>query len=143
MEIIIKIQIDGIEEKDITVTTETKKHTEKMDLNPYARFFDDGCVGWTKDSEYNLAFLRQQENYADDMLKSRGHLFLNEVYDMLGIPRTKAGAVMGWIYDEEHPYGGNFVSFDIYGMENCDSINGNKSTFLLDFNVDGNILDLI
>ena len=61
----------------------------------YARFYDDGCNGWTKNPEDNLYFLKCQENYANDILKTRGHLFLNEVYDMLGIPRTQAGQIVG------------------------------------------------
>ena len=112
----------------------------------YARFFDDGCTGWTKDPEYNLMFLKDQQRYANDILKSKGHLFLNEVYDMLGIPRTKAGQVVGWIYDEKHPVGDNFVDFGIYDIYNeraRDFVNGYERTILLDFNVDGNILDMI
>ena len=112
----------------------------------YARFFDDGCLGWSKDAEYNLTFLKQQQNYANDLLKKKGHLFLNEVYDMLGIPRTRAGQVVGWIYDEKHPIGDNFVDFGIYDMNRekvRDFVNGYERVILLDFNVDGNILDLI
>ena len=112
----------------------------------YARFFDDGCRGWSKDAEYNLTFLKQQQNYANDRLKKKGHLFLNEVYDMLGIPRTRAGQVVGWIYDEKHPIGDNFVDFGIYDMNRervRDFVNGYERVILLDFNVDGNILDLI
>lgn len=112
----------------------------------YARFFDDGCTGWEKDSEYNLMFLRAQQQYANDLLKSRGHLFLNEVYDMLGIPRTKAGQVVGWVYDSEHSVGDNYVDFGIYDMNRevvRNFVNGYERTILLDFNVDGNILDLM
>ena len=112
----------------------------------YARFFDDGCNGWTKDPEYNLFFLKQQQAWANDILKERGHLFLNEVYDMLGIPRTKAGQVVGWIYDEKNPIGDNFVDFGIYDYNRpkCrDFVNGYERTILLDFNVDGNIWDLM
>lgn len=112
----------------------------------YARFFDDGCAGWTKDPEFNLMFVKDQQRYANDLLKTKGHLFLNEVYDMLGIPRTKAGQVVGWIYDEKHPVGDNFVDFGIYDLYNekkRDFVNGYERTILLDFNVDGNILDLI
>lgn len=116
------------------------------EYSDYARFFDDGCTGWTKDPEFNLMFLKDQQRYADDRLKSKGSLFLNEVYDMLGIPRTKAGACVGWIYDEKHPVGDNFVDFGIYDLYNekgHDFVNGYERTILLDFNVDGNILDLI
>lgn len=112
----------------------------------YSRFFDDGCAGWEKDAEYNLMFLRAQQQYANDLLKSRGHLFLNEVYDMLGIPRTKAGQAVGWIYDPENPVGDNYVDFGIYDInkeKSRDFVNGYERTILLDFNVDGNIWDLM
>lgn len=126
-----------------------KKTVDVVDPNvysEYARFFEDGCNGWEKDSEYNLMFLRKQQDYANEVLQAKGHLFLNEVYDMLGIPRTKAGQCVGWVYDEKHPVGDNFVDFGIYDTykEGCRNfVNGYERTILLDFNVDGNILDLI
>ena len=91
-------------------------------------------------------FLKQQQNYANEMLKSKGHLFLNEVYDMLGIPRTKAGQVVGWVYDEKNPIGDNFVDFGLYDINReavRNFVNGYERTILLDFNVDGNIWDLM
>lgn len=112
----------------------------------YARFFDDGCKGWEKDSEYNLMFLRSCQQYANDKLKADGYLFLNDVYDMLGIPRSKAGQIVGWVYDPKNPIGDNYVDFGIYDInreKNRDFVNGYERTILLDFNVDGNILDLI
>lgn len=128
------------------VTKKTVNVADPNNYSSYARFFDDGCTGWTKDPEYNLMFLKNQQRYANDLLKSRGHLFLNEVYDMLGIPRTKAGQVVGWIYDEEYPNGDNFVDFGIYDLYNekaRDFVNGYEKTILLDFNVDGDIMNLI
>lgn len=112
----------------------------------YARFFDDGCNGWDKDAEYNLFFLHKQQSFANDLLQERGYLYLNEVYDMLGIPRTKAGQVVGWIYDEKNPIGDNFVDFGIYDInkpKSRDFVNGYERTILLDFNVDGNIWELM
>lgn len=128
------------------VTKKTVNVVDPNNYSTYARFFDDGCTGWTKNPEYNLMFLKNQQRYANDLLKSRGHLFLNEVYDMLGIPRTKAGQVVGWIYDEEYPNGDNFVDFGIYDLYNekaRDFVNGYEKTILLDFNVDGDIMNLI
>ena len=128
------------------VTKKTVNVADPNNYSTYARFFDDGCTGWTKDPEYNLMLLKNQQRYANDLLKSRGHLFLNEVYDMLGIPRTKAGQVVGWIYDEEYPNGDNFVDFGIYDLYNekaRDFVNGYERTILLDFNVDGDIMNLI
>ena len=113
----------------------------------YARFFDDGCKGWTKSPEYNLTFLKQTQNYFNDLLHTRGHVYLNEVYDALGITRTKAGQVVGWVYDEsENPVGDNFIDFGIYNYADKRKrmfVNGDERTILLDFNVDGNILELM
>lgn len=112
----------------------------------YARFFDESCKAWEKDAEYNLMFLRAQQQYANDLLRSRGHLYLNEVYDMLGIPRTKAGQVVGWVYNDKNPVGDNYVDFGIYELNRekaRDFVNGYERSILLDFNVDGNILDLM
>lgn len=126
-----------------------KKSVEVADPNvysDYARFFDEACLGWTKDPEFNLKFLRDQQRYANDVLKAKGHLFLNEVYDMIGIPRSKAGQFVGWVFDEKHPVGDNFVDFGIYDLhreKNRDFVNGYERSILLDFNVDGNIVDLI
>ena len=109
----------------------------------YARFFDEGCKGWSNNAEYNLMFLTSQQNYANDQLRARGHVFLNEVYDMLGIPRTKAGAVVGWVISKD---GDNFVDFGIYNMGSLkarDFVNGYEQSILLDFNVDGVIYDII
>lgn len=134
--------------EDGTETTVTKTvNVSKMgEYSDYAKFFDDGCTGWTKDPEFNLMFLKDQQRYANDLLQSKGHLFLNEVYDMLGIPRTQAGQIVGWIYDEKHPIGDNKVDFGIYNTyneANRNFVNGYERTILLDFNVDGNILDMI
>ena len=79
-------------------------------------------------------------------LKHQGYLFLNEVYDMLGIPRTQAGQVVGWIYDEKNPNGDNYVDFGIYDLhdqQKRDFVNGLERNILLDFNVDGVIYDKI
>lgn len=111
----------------------------------YARFFDTYSSSWNKEPEYNKIFLMCQQNYANDLLKSRGHVFLNEVYDMIGVPRSKAGAVVGWILS---PNGetDNFVNFGIFDGTNeslRDFVNGLEGAILLDFNVDGVIYDKI
>lgn len=126
-----------------------KKTVSVVDPNTYsdyARFFDEYCAGWSKDAEYNLMFLKKQQAYANDKLRNDGFLFLNDVYEMLGIPKTKAGQVVGWIYDEKNPVGDNFVDFGIYDVNNevkRDFVNGYERSILLDFNVDGNVWDMM
>ena len=133
------------------VVKNTVQVSELNEVSDYAKFFDEGCNGWTKDPEANLLFLKKQQTYANNRLKANGYLFLNEVYEMLGIPRTKAGQVVGWIYDEKNPVGDNYVDFGIYDTNknsnwanaNKDFVNGYERSILLDFNVDGNILNNI
>ena len=116
---------------------------EKSNVSNYAKFFNETCPCWTKDAEYNLMYLKTQQQYANEKLKARGYLFLNEVYSMLGMPRTKSGQVIGWIYDEKNPIGDNYIDFDIYAEHNINFVNGYDSIALLDFNVDGYILDTL
>jgi len=116
--------------------------------SPYAVFFDASSPQWRQTNEFNLFFLRSQQAYANDMLKARGHVFLNEVYDMLGVPRTKFGSVVGWVFDEDSLLGGDgYIDFDIYNPyneRNRDFVNGYEhKAMLLDFNVDGVIFDQI
>lgn len=140
----VEVDEDGKEKK-------VKKTIDVVSDNPtmysdYARFFDESCPAWQKDPEYNLVFLRAQQQYANDKLIAQGHLFLNEVYDMLGLPRTKAGAIVGWVYDDNNAVGDNFVDFGIYDVHRetaRDFVNGYERSILLDFNVDGVIYDLI
>lgn len=142
-----------ITETEIDPKTGKEKKVEKtvkvMDgdesrYSQYAKFFDEGSKYWEKDPNYNLLFLRRVQNFANDRLKAQGFLFLNDVYDDLDIPRTKIGQMVGWIYDPENPIGDNFVDFGIYNINktaNRDFINGYNNVLLLDFNVDGYILD--
>lgn len=124
-----------------------KKTIQVADPNQYsqfARFFDDGCTGWEKDAEFNLMFLKSQQNQANELLQKRGYLLLNEVYEMLGIPKTSVGQYTGWVYDPKNcdHKGDNFVDFGMYDLYNekaRDFVNGYERTILLDFNVDGDI----
>lgn len=151
----LKYNIKAQEIKETIVDEETgKKKTVKktvhvMDPNnysPYSIIFDDGNTGWDKDPELTKFFLLQQQNHANDLLKTRGYLFLNEVYEMLGAPKTKAGHVVGWIYDEKNPVGDNFVDFGLFDID-CektrDFMNLRERVVVLDFNVDGNIYNLV
>lgn len=107
--------------------------------SPYARFFDETSVNWTKTPEYNLLFLRGQQDWANDRLRAHGHLFLNEVYDGLGLTRSQSGQIVGWKWNEG---GDNYVDFGLYQIgDECNRafVNGIEHTVLLDFNVDGPI----
>jgi hypothetical protein len=122
------------------------KHTRVADGMPsmYAKFFDESSVNWVRDPEYNKIFLQSQQAYWNQRLQSVGHVFLNEVYDALGIPRTRAGQVVGWFLGANRD---NFVDFGIFDNISNERVrafvNGHEQSILLDFNVDGVIHELL
>lgn len=135
------------EEIEETVTDEkgkekkVKKSIEVADLNAsgYVKYFTRSNPYWEEDSSYVEMFLRSQQNYANDKLKATGHLTLNDVYDMLGFHDSKAGMVVGWIYDLDHPNGDNYVEFDVKKVNLSNEQGGYEEAYAIDFNVDGNI----
>ena len=129
---------------------------DEHELSGYARYFNENNMYWSEDPQYNMMFLRQNQNWANDKLISQGYLYLNDVYDALGFPKTKAGQVVGWVYDpKNNERGDNYIDFGIYDLnvrgyrdemandtiaeERQDFVNGYRNSILLDFNVDGNI----
>jgi hypothetical protein len=145
----------GSEEVDI-INEETGKVTSTTRVAPgepsgYARWFDEENNNFNAPpfDEYNWIFLRTQQNWANDMLRARGHLFLNEAYSMVGMTHTSAGAIVGWIYDRNNTDGDNYVDFGCWdpetgqGLDFFEGTNGREGAILLDFNVDGPIWQLI
>lgn len=99
----------------------------------YAKFFDEANRQWNKNPSVNLMFLKGVENMANDKFKLRGHLFLNEVYEMLDIPMTELGSEVGWF--ESH--GDQFVDFGIFNGNDERKrafVNGYEPSILLSFN---------
>ena len=140
---------ETVVDKDGNETTVTKT-VEVVDPNTahslYSIVFCEGNTGWTRNAELNKVFLIQQQNWANDKLKMNGVLTLNEVYDMVGAPRTAYGQIAGWVWTEDGTIGDNFVDFGLFDVNNekaCDFINGREKSIILDFNCIGNILDYI
>lgn len=133
------IQDEDGNQRTVKETVDVINEKELEGYSPYAKFFDELSSYWEKDPEYNLMFLRSQENYANEKLKAKGYLFLNDVYSMLDIPETKAGQMIGWVYDPEVEHKIDFGIYDITKDGNRRFVNGIERSILLDFNVDGNI----
>lgn len=136
-----------VDENGKEKTVKTTYNTYDPDrFSGYARVYAEGCTGWTKDPSHNMWILKSIQSQLTDRLKREGFLFLNDAYEYLGLPRTTEGQVVGWIYDEKNPLGDNFVDFGIFddvyeAKENF--INGYERNIILDFNVDGPIVNLI
>lgn len=113
-------------------------------VDDYARFFDKTCRHYEENMNYNLMLLRSQQQLANDKLVTDGFLFLSDVYDMLGITRTKMSQSVGWIYKPDgNSNGDNFVDFGVMVVKRETEDGGYEDAILMNFNVDGPILDLI
>lgn len=145
-------EIERIEEKldngKVKVTEKKVIKDPQIGGSAYAVVFDERSGKFTKEPGMNQQIVMMMQNYANDKLRTKGHLFLNEVYDMLELPRTKAGQHVGWVYrnDSEPKTGDNYVSFGVFegDAEYVEAfMSGQEKYAVLDFNVDGVILDLI
>jgi hypothetical protein len=135
-------------EKGEFIDPETGKVTEgdiytDAPGSAYARWYDElSAKNWSPDPDINLVVLRNVQNYMNDRLKARGHVFLNEVFSELGLSHTKAGAIVGWRYNKGS--GDDYIDFGLYEGANdgvLELFNGREGAILLDFNVDGVIYD--
>lgn len=101
----------------------------------YAVYFDNESRNYETNMDYNRMFLKAQQQYANDKLQARGHVYLNEVLDDLDLPRTPAGQIVGWTKDGPDGY----INFRIIEVERETEDGRHEPALLLDFNVEGDI----
>ena len=141
----------GVKEKVTGEDGKTKTVKKTIDVldNPtqysmYARFFDEASPYWDKVPQYNQMFLQVKQNEFNIKLQAEGFVFLNDVYEALGIPKCRAGQIVGWLYNPDNPTGDNYIDFGMRDVNKPgvrDFVNGYERSILLDFNVDGPIID--
>lgn len=107
--------------------------------SPYAaKFGRDTTKMFQNSMGNNRVFIELMQHQANLRLQANGHVFLNEVYDWLGLPRTTAGAIVGWVYNSQN--GDNYIDFCMYDP-NADVKVPYDRCLWLDFNVDGPIFE--
>lgn len=126
---------------------ETKEEVLTYDgnkLSQYARIFDEvGSTQWTPSADHNRAFLLMEQNYFNERIRTRGYIFLNEVYERLGFRPTKAGSIVGWVYQNADYEGIDFGIFTAHTQKAAEFLEGTEPSIILDFNVQGDILSLV
>lgn len=103
----------------------------------------------TEDNSYNAMFLFRAQAAMNKKLHSKGVVWLSEVYDELGIKewalteeQRKAARVVGWSLN--NPNSDGYISFGLNDERETvkEFYKGEEKVIILDFNVDGNILDI-
>ncbi len=151
-----KVEMDIYNDKGKKVGTNVVESEENaLELAPYAVYWDRSTsASYRENREYAHTFLYGIEKNMNELLLSKGHLTLNEVYNALGLEETATGAICGWLITEDYPSEtdwDNVVKFDI--KEECytDWEEGmasirtgrNPVQYRIDFNCDGIIWDKI
>lgn len=135
-------------------TTKTKIDGKKVEVkrasgkggSPYARLFDEHNRNWDTNGDYRVGFLRLKQNWVNDRLNSKGIVFLNEVYDELGLERTEAGQHVGWVSKKYNESVDGYIDFGVFTEASSDeyynfAVHGDG--IWLDFNVDGPVSELL
>lgn len=141
---IVANQVIDPETGEVKETKEEVLTYEGDKLSQYARVFDEvGSTQWTPSADHNRAFLLMEQNYFNERIRTRGYIFLNEVYERLGFRPTKAGSVVGWIYQNADYEGIDFGVFTAHTQKAAEFLEGTEPSIILDFNVQGDILSLV
>nr|DAO12580.1 MAG TPA: hypothetical protein [Caudoviricetes sp.] len=142
-------QIDAYKAENGSETPITDTHIDSLlsayNVSQYGLVWDENCKNWEAHQDLALMILHAQQRYMNDVLRSKGYLLLNDVYKAVGAPETSAGAVVGWVYKGGD--GDGYVSFGDFESRQYDEYHPrwgrNITRFVLDFNVDGVIWDMI
>lgn len=88
-----------------TTTTVTDSNGKKKEVEAetkadvpsiHGEWFDKSSEYTKDDHDYNMAFIRSIDDTLQLRMFRKGFLLMNEVYDALGLDRTRAGALLGW-----------------------------------------------
>lgn len=143
----VKTEIVGETDNGEDILSKTIDSEDSV-KNPYQVVFSAKTSRlWEVDPELNYCSLRRIEWWANDKLKADGYLFLSAVLEELGFEAKdfpelfKMAQVVGWVVKGD---GDGYVSF---GLEDRPTdcviqiLSDNEQGFILNFNVDGYILD--
>lgn len=136
------------EDEESRLRVAVPEHDPKpMGPGLYTVWFDQMNVNWSPSDEYNRLFLQAQQAYLNSKLTRDGFLFLSDVLESLGIPKTKESIVVGWRLGEDSP-GDGYVDLGVIDPTNWTQNDDGtsewaKGTLVLNPNVDGVIWDKI
>lgn len=146
--------IHAVKREKVTTTDEktgkkvTKEEVVATGSSAYGVVFRQENPNWTNNPDTNLHFIRCVQNWANDKLQRQGYYMLNDLYVELGVEKTKAGQVVGWVYDADETGTGDghidlgvFSSEDPYKLHNF--LTGREREIWIDPNVDGLVYDQI
>lgn len=117
---------------------------EASDVSTYARVFSEkNSTEWTPVPTANRFRITAVQKQLNDELRLRGHVFLNQAYELLGFKVTQAGQQVGWVKNPKLGQGDGYIDFGLDQPVNREFVTGQTSDVLVEFNVDGNVLAIL
>lgn len=134
---------------------------EELYDDPYTIIIDERSRIWSRNPDVTLFNLKNIQEWANAKLSEQGSLFINELREHLDVPRTKAGAALGWVVkeDEQKRRTSNYVDFGIFYVNPNDEhdehmydgyrtevdriLDGGAEPIVLHINPDGIVYDLM
>ena len=133
--------LDGIQAREVVDEETGEIKIEKYQVeglkDPGTVRFDRYSTSWNCDKHINRSLIYSEENWANSMLRLQGYLFLNDVYSRLGLPNTKEGQVLGWVWNDDESV---YVDFGVVDCLSYDDVRYDENAFDLTINVQGDIL---
>lgn len=121
----------NINKEAIKEGIEPSKKKETALIPARTRFIFDETTSdlWQKSLVYNIDFLSLTEHNANELLRAKRHLFVNDILEMMHMDPIQSGQDNGWIYDPmiEHK-----IVFTTYTT-------GDNSGIWFELNIDGDI----
>lgn len=137
----------GLRNEVVTGENGKEKINTTLDRKPgsrYARLFaEETSKVWSVDPNMNFLAIKNVQMNMNDRLHTRGHVFLNEVWDALGMEREADGQLVGWSLRGD---GDHAIDLGVFNAKNTRArlfLDGIEDSVWLDPNVDGAIIDKI
>lgn len=122
--------------------------------DPFTYIFSKSTsAAWTEDMNKNLFFLRAKQEMANVLLHTKESIFLNDILDDIGMEKTYAGQILGWVDPsrEKDPVrkeflmkkhkGDSYVDFGAQVVTIHNDDGDLEDVIVLNFNCDGDILN--
>lgn len=99
--------------------------------------FDETNVNFYPNDEYSTFFIRSAQQHFNDLLRTQGFIFLNDVLKYLGLKPTMVGQIAGWTLPELRPQARGYIEIKIAQRQIKD---GKLKEYFLEIEHEGVIL---
>lgn len=146
----LKYNVKAAEVEETVIDGKGKEKTVKKTIDvvdpnaigPYEVFFDNTSPCWEPNTEYNVMYLNAEMNaFTNKLRATKECIFLNDIFDRIGLPKTQEGQLMGWRYDKDRNWVDNKIDYVIKEVYRPNEYveGGYEKVLLIEFRVDGNV----